>query len=861
MNNVNNINSRESYLTADFLPRPRVDEIFDKAVSSKLVYVIAGAGYGKTQAVYHYVEQQPNAIVRWLQLSESDNIGSRYWESLTHNIAYDNPDLAFKLRELGFPETNARFKQFAEIIKSTEHRSNKTYLVLDDFHLIHSKQALTFAERCAHLNIPGACVIIISRTEPDINTVSLFSKGLASTITENELRFSESEILGFFKQKNIPFSMSELPQLVDATKGWALAIKLLSLVLKRMPKNLHLALNTMKQNVFKLMDTEAWSVFPLETQKMMVKLSLVSDLPLTPMRDIVDDASFLQYKLHLASFVWFDSFIGDYRVHPLYVEFLQSKHNILSYEEKQDTYRWAAQWCCKNNFYLDAMSYYEKSYQYDQMLEMLLSYPFKLPYDTCEFFLTILEKIDPDNKEHSDRSILLLKNLFIPLLYSGMGKYDEARERSFDIIRKWENSDLPVASYLLYTAYSNLAYIDTYTCVVTHEYNFPDYLKKAVEYLENPSIPPVDVAGAFSVIDVRSFACLVGEGADLSEFDKFHEISKESAKYITKTPHNMYYGYEDLVGCELAFFRNQLVLARSYAHSAILKAREKKQYSIESVAQYYLLRIAIHEGDTSLVKEILRQLRTHLDNPDFWNRQMLYDLITGSVFAYVGLTRMVPSWIIVDEKETTAEVRIPVRELIVCVGYYLTCRKYKQAFAILCNSYPRDPQERFYFGELAFTLLHAYTRFKTGDIEGAIKDFEKAYLMSFNGEFEMTFIELGRTFHQLASAAYKHEGCIIPAEWIKTIDRKASIYAKRIDIVMNSIKREEHIKEPVLLSDREQDVLNDLYQGLSRDEIAANRFLSINTVKKILQSIYIKLDANNNVDAIRIAIEKKLVDL
>ena len=54
-------------------------------------------------------------------------------------------------------------------------------------------------------------------------------------------------------------------------------------------------------------------------------------------------------------------------------------------------------------------------------------------------------------------------------------------------------------------------------------------------------------------------------------------------------------------------------------------------------------------------------------------------------------------------------------------------------------------------------------------------------------------------------------------------------------------------------------MLKDLYHGLSREEIAANRHISINTVKKTLPAIYAKLDAKNNVDAIRIAMEKNLI--
>ena len=250
-----------SVLTANYMPRPRIDRIFDHITGCKLVYVIAGAGYGKTQAVYNYIIQQQDAVVRWLQLAESDNIGSHYWENLMHNITLDNPELASKLREFGFPETLARFKQFAEILKNNEHRSHKTFLVLDDFHLIHSKQALTFAERCAHLEVPGACVIIISRKEPEINAVSLFAKGKAAIITEEELRFTENEIADFLKRRSIPFSAMEIPQFTELTKGWALAIKLLCLVLEKMPRNLDRAAETMKQNIFKLFETEAFNDF------------------------------------------------------------------------------------------------------------------------------------------------------------------------------------------------------------------------------------------------------------------------------------------------------------------------------------------------------------------------------------------------------------------------------------------------------------------------------------------------------------------------------------------------------------------------------------------------------------------------
>ncbi|MCL2126253.1 MAG: LuxR C-terminal-related transcriptional regulator [Oscillospiraceae bacterium] len=851
--------SAETQPATQYMLRPRINRLLEQATASKLVYVIAGAGYGKTQAVRQFVEQQQDAIVRWVQLTEGDNIGSRYWDNLTHSISYDNPDLANKLRESGFPETLARFKQFADVIKTTEHRSHKTYLVLDDFHLIQSEQALTFAERCAYLQIPGACVIIISRTEPAINAVSLFSKGQVSIVTEDELRFTSDEIIDFLSQRDLRVPNAQIPLLLDSTKGWALAIRLFSMVLKRMPSNLPLALETMKNNIFKLMEVEAFNDFPEDVQKLMVKLSLASNLPLSNLHELFHGTAVLEMPPQLASFVWSDSFSGTDRVHPLYWEFLKSKQHILSEDERREVYLHAAQWCTANSFCLDTLFYLALAKKYATMVQLLFSYPFRLPYDTCEYFIEIIDRLDADGVDADDVSIITLKDYFIPLLYAGMGKYEEAITKTHEIIEKWEQKDSPVATKILYASYSNMVYLDMFNCTVSHEYNAPKYIKKSMEYFLRSSLPPSEATGAFFVADIRTLACLVGEGADRGEIDRFVDAAKQTAHYIAETHHSMYYGYDDLVDCELAFYRNRPAEVKSFARQAMQKASEKKQYSIEAMAAFYLMRVAMLEGDYPQIKEVLKRFRAHLDIQEFWNRQLLFDLFTGYFFVQIGLPDLAPSWLVMDEKDATSEVRMPTRELFVCVKHHIASKKYEQALTVLHNAYPREPQERLLISELILSLMTAVAKASIGDAAGAVVDFKKAYALSFDGEFEMPFIEMGRHMRPLLLVLSEQTGHGVPEEWLRSIEKKASIYAKKTAAVMNAYKREQNIRDTIQLSERELEVLGDLYHGLSRDEIAENRYLSVNTVKKILQSIYIKMDANNNVDAVRIGLEEGLI--
>ena len=843
-------------LFTHFMPRPRIDALLEKATKNKLVYIIAGAGYGKTQTVRNYLDMQQEAVIRWVQMSESDNLPSRFWEHLIHTVSSDNPELAAKMQELGFPETAAHFKQFAEILKNTEYRAQKTFFVLDDFHLIESEQITTFVERCTLFKISGVCVIIISKKEPGKNMIPLLAKGEASVITEDAFRFTEDEIAMFLEFKGISFSNKDLPKFLQVTEGWALAIQFLSLVLKKSPQNIDSALNSMKQNVFKLFEMEAFNDVPENIQKNLVKLTLFPGLPFVLLYEFEEIISFMQNDAQLTSFILFDSLHDDYKIHPIYLDFLKSKQHMLSDEEKLDVYCRTAEWCVLNKFYTDAMNYFAKSRQYDRMVETLFSHPFKLPRDKCEYFLNIFENI-PTNDE--DKNIILLKSYFIPLMLVGLSRYEEAEKLTLDVVRKWENVNAPLAHTILRGSYSNLAYIDMYTCTAMHQYNAPKYIKKSIDHAKVSAPSHAGNSSSFFVPHVRSYACLVGEGAEFSAFDKFLEATKQTAIYISETHHSMFYGYDDLVSAEIAYYKNQLDLAKKHAHNAVAKAREKNQHSIEAMAKQYLLRIAVFEGDAGLAKEILRQMRKNLNAPNFWNGQLLYDISAGLFYSLIGLPNMSPSWMTLDEKETASEVHMPIAELVVCLNTCIALKKYDQALTVLYNSYPRAPQDRFIFSELQLALIAAVAKVKNNDIFGAMEDFERAYEMSFNGSFETPFIELGKNLHQLTAVALTQEACKIPDEWLKKIDRKASVYAKKAAVVMNAFKGDEDIKNEVHLSEREQEVLKDLHDGLSRDEIAENRYLSINTVKKILQSIYIKLDANNNVDAIRIAIERKLL--
>jgi DNA-binding CsgD family transcriptional regulator len=99
----------------------------------------------------------------------------------------------------------------------------------------------------------------------------------------------------------------------------------------------------------------------------------------------------------------------------------------------------------------------------------------------------------------------------------------------------------------------------------------------------------------------------------------------------------------------------------------------------------------------------------------------------------------------------------------------------------------------------------------------------------------------------------------IPRVWLENINRKAASYAKYQNHVIAEYRKAMNIADTIIFSPRETEILVDMSRGLSRVEIAANRGLSINTVKMVINNIYAKAGAENLADLIRIAVEQKLI--
>ncbi|MDR3338143.1 MAG: LuxR C-terminal-related transcriptional regulator [Treponema sp.] len=845
-----------------YLERPRVHQCLEKALESPIVSVVAGAGYGKTHAVYSYLRKNATTAF-WLQISERDNLEQRFWENLLGAISSYHRDVGAKLRELDFPSTLRQFDRYRSFLEKAMNPRRKYIVVLDDCHLLHSKAVLRFCQWSAEapfLNIQG---IMIFRIEPNLNFIPLVSKGLVAGITADDLRFSEQEIHDYFKLQNIELDADAIKQILQDTEGWAMAVDLIA---RERRKNNQAELSNftslLKNNAFKDIEQVVFTGIDEKLKKFLIKLSLLEHRPPELLEKIESNRDFFSAMVQISPFIRYDAYQNEYRIHHLFLEFLTKRQNELTGEEIREVYSRAAEWCVANNQLMDAALDYERARNYQGFLGIILSFPRLLPDRAAKFFLECINRLlslhapqGPPGTGMDEESMaaIFLYYVIKAKIFLALGRFEDSAQLSREAIAKFE--PLPPGAYrarILSASYNNLGFIAVLSVIVTKDRNFIHWFEQARRYyMEFPQ----PVSKNESCSNISSYICRVGYPAEKEEFERSLEALTAIIPLVAEVNNGFFYGLDSLGWAELAYYRGDLDNAEKFAFQAVYKAREKNQYEIESRGLFYLLRLSLHKGKTRETEEILKELNTQLEKKDYLNRYTFYDISSGWYYAQIGEKSKLGAWLkneYWDNKSNTLFYRN--FEVLIKAKCFFAAGYYSEALTVLEEFQKnKKPLENFLLGNIEMTVLRAACLYRRkNDAEGRAA-LEAAYEMACSNSLIMPFIELGEDMRLLAGEALNSPNCSIPRPWLETIRGKASAYGKKLFLAAEENRSSLPEQAAPALTWREREVLKALSRGWNREKIAGNLATSVNTVKAEISSVYTKLGAQNRADAVRIA--------
>jgi DNA-binding CsgD family transcriptional regulator len=290
-----------------------------------------------------------------------------------------------------------------------------------------------------------------------------------------------------------------------------------------------------------------------------------------------------------------------------------------------------------------------------------------------------------------------------------------------------------------------------------------------------------------------------------------------------------------------------------------VKAREAEQSYSEGRALFILLRMNLCRGKYAKIKEVVAQGDELVKRVNSYVEYLQQEIVLSWYYASIGETENVVPWIKSDFVSPESEAYFMGLEDIAKMKYYLVEKKYHVSLAFLDRRPMSHGVRKYLIGQIGMAVSEAICLYNIKDRQGALEALKRGYELSAPNAFDMPFIEMGNSMRSLAGAALREKGYGVPTDWLDTIRSKAATYAKRVANVKSKYRQDVGKDGDAPLTLKEREVLQDMSQGLSRTEIAAYRGVSVNTVKAMLQIIYEKLNADNSMDALRIAISKGII--
>lgn len=829
-----------------FLKRPRLEALLEEGLGHSLLVVVAGPGYGKTVTVAAFVKPLEKRLV-WLLFKRADNNIQRFWSSFVFALREELPEVAGQLNEVGVPDSPGKFDTFLHIFTKGLYDGEQVIMVVDDFYLVKEPEVRLFFMSLIDMDLENFCLILIGEAYSDLGVLSFSINHMAMVITMSDLRFSQEEAAGYFAECGTALPEKDVHRIVAESDGWPMALCYTRLRLQAGDRDYFQAEPEPFALAGVLFENRFFLEYPAEIQQLFIRLSVLTRFPLEIVRrlypgDANDACDFLASNI----FVAYDYKTGIYTFQGMYHKFLVSKQGLLDEEAILQAYEIAGDWMFDEGNYLEAISCFRNCYQYPKMLEAIDRLPHqRIGKEATEYLLACLDAYGRDYRQGEP-----LVDFHRGSLYKCIYEMDRAREVLLALHDRLvgdgqlceENRMLLGEVYFLLADFS----------MVDTPKEFVDNMRKAAELLPGGSryrkreIMYLPFTGVIFLPD-NSADQLTRMVDVFFKITEYESLSSGSG-----------YGFEWLFAAEAAFKTCQLDRAKENCFLAIHKAKEMDQHDIVCNAGVLLMRMAMFSGDYSEVALRVSQLEEYISSRNLIPLFELRDISLGWLYIKLGDLDRVPRWITDEESVIYTQQPIITGRGKLVYAYYLMARHdFYKASAVLLQAERRYAISDQWSLRLAVNIAKAECFYKNDSKERALDALWDAYEMTYANNLIVPFIEVGNVMRSIIEYARKSDRYSFDTEWLDSIYQKASTYAKRLASIISAHQRVNKIKPDDAtngLTPRENEALQCLVQGLTREEMADSLDISISGVKKHITNIYNKLGAINKVDAIHIAL-------
>jgi len=816
-----------------FLSRARIDKALFAVFEYPLTILEAPMGYGKTTAVKMFIRNQDIKSF-WFTFSDLSYSETAFWDSFTDDIMKMDNQTGLILKSLGLPTDAPQMERALNTLDNVKFDENYL-IVLDDYHLARNSNLNNLLLRLAQEELEYLSILLITRDTTGLDFVELLSRGQCYLMPRQLLKFTENEMGDYCQMMSEHISETNLSKVWKYTDGW---ISFAYILLLGLENGIPVGISTTIEN---MIERALFDRYDSSMQDFLLRLSVMNEF--TPEQAIYvtqyeDSRQRLKLLNRENAFVFYEEKTENYMIHQVLMSYLQHKRSFSS-KELQALYGRLGNWLLSRHEFMQAYRYLNKAGRVEDILSHLNN-PKNIRNEWLDFE-------GADEMFNSVPSQILFRYPFAYLLYMFysilLGKDSE--------ILSWEERLNELEQY--YTALTDLDKslqnrVLGEIMIVRKFILFNDVV--AMSSSDEEIIRLLNGHNSYITISDNEFTFASPHYLYLYYRDKgsFRELTELLSRDVgyAKFSNGCGAGSDALALAEYALETGDFKNVAPQCRKAIAKATTMSQTCIIICANFSLMRLNLAEGKISEVLRLLEQMEYETEklNNSVYNTTI--DLCKGYIFACLGQSYRIPSWLQVGEIKASDFFSQGIAFNYIVYGKtLLSLRKYEEL-----ESYIEQFEETFsvFSNRLGFIhnrIFEAIARCHIYGPEDGTAVLETALAEAMEDYIVLPFIENSSyIMGMLKIIANKNSD----DEFLKHI---LNLCRKHKSVTLGLNYSAES------LSKREIELLSLAAQGLSRKELAAHLYISDETAKSHFKNIYQKLGVNSKMSAIKLAKDRR----
>jgi LuxR family maltose regulon positive regulatory protein len=331
---------------ATFLRRRRLAEHLDQALGTPLTMVNGSAGAGKTLLVADWAASLDRPVA-WLTSDSSDQAPGVFWAYLLEALRAAG---VRQTADLGRPADAGAVDHalLARLAAELQGREGPVLVVLDAYDRVTAPEIAEQLGFVLDHAGRGMQLVLVTRSEPMLPLHRYRADGTLTEIRDAELAFTPEEAATLLELHGLRLGGGAVRALVDRTRGWAAGLRLCALAAQQSsdPETCLKEFEAGQSTIADFLLAEVLGQQPAETQDLLLRVSVLDRFcpGLANALTGREDAEPILAGLHRANA--FVEHLGHtwYRLHPLFAEILGAHRRVRLPGLDTELHRRAAAW-------------------------------------------------------------------------------------------------------------------------------------------------------------------------------------------------------------------------------------------------------------------------------------------------------------------------------------------------------------------------------------------------------------------------------------------------------------------------------------------------------------------------------------